>query len=264
MNSPTHTFSPVASGSYEKDDQAITPMQKAGYYLKELRRTKKLTQSKLAEAVDVGRGTIERLESGDVHVGVGTVLRVLTILGVSPWHYYELATQTTRTIGEIHQQRAVIRGITAYVRMLAERKQVPASVLDEVAHAPLSVSTNGGCTSDAVSPYALLLALMYLDAPLADLAPIVRAADGHEALGRQLAEARGAFALKMQHAQQHGQTEQHFVPSLDVVVARIAAIIRYSSDLPTLLKHELSRVEADLRRYRALLARAVGDITAEP
>ena len=130
--------------------------------------------------------------------------------------------------------------------MLAERKQVPASVLDEVARAPLSASTNGGCTSDAVSPYALLLALMYLGAPLADLAPIVRAVDGHEALGRQLAEARGAFALEMQHAQQHGQTEQHSVPSLDVVVAHIAAIIRHSSDLPTLLKHELSRVEAEL------------------
>src|SRR5689334_15598689 len=104
MNRPRHIFSPVASGSYEKDDQAVTPMQKAGYFLKELRRAKKLTQSKLAEAVDVGRGTIERLESGDVHVGVGTVLHVLTILGVSPWHYYELATQARRTAGEIHQQ----------------------------------------------------------------------------------------------------------------------------------------------------------------
>ncbi len=105
---------------------------------------------------------------------------------------------------------------------------------------------------------------MYLDAPLTDLTPIARAATDHEALGRQLAEARGAFVLEMQHAQQNGQVEPHAVPSLDVVVARITALIRYSSDLPTMVKHELSRAEADLRRYRALIARAVGNIMAEP
>src|SRR5262249_11586013 len=123
---------------------------------------------------------------------------------------------------------------------------------------------HGTATTDALSGYALLLALLYLDAPITDLAPIARAATDHEALGRELAEARGAFALEMQHAQQNGQVEPYAVPSLDVVVARITALIRYSSDLPTMVKHELSRVEADLRRYRALIARAVGNIMAEP
>jgi transcriptional regulator with XRE-family HTH domain len=101
---------------------APTPLEKAGIYLKELRRARRLTQSDLAEAVDVGRGTIERIESGDDRVGVGTLLQVFTALGASPWQYYELATQQARTLAEVQQQRAIVHGIAAYVGVLAERK----------------------------------------------------------------------------------------------------------------------------------------------
>jgi transcriptional regulator with XRE-family HTH domain len=254
----------MTPGPIEEEPRIPTPMENAGVYLKDLRRARKLTQSDLAETVEVGRGTIERLESGDDRIGVGTVLQVFKALGASPWYYYDLATQPARTLAEVEQQRAIIHGITAYVRALAERKQVPPAVLDDVACASLAEGAHGSAGSDAISAHALLLALMYLDAPITDLAPIARAATDHEALGRELAEARGAFALEMQHAQANGQVEPYAVPSLDVVVARITALIRYSSDLPTMVKHELSRVEADLRRYRALIARAVGNIMAEP
>lgn len=239
------------------------PLEKAGIYLKQLRRARRLTQSDLAEAVEVGRGTIERIEGGDDRVGVGTVLQVLKALGASPWHYYDLATQPARTLAEVAQQRAITHGIAAYVCALAECKQVPAAVLDEVARASFS---NGSSTadSDETSAYALLLALTYLDAPLVDLLPIIRAARGHIELGQSLAAARGALALELLRAQQSGQAEPHRLPSLDVVVTRIATLVRHGSDLPTIVRHELLRVEADLRRYRALLARAVGDITAEP
>jgi transcriptional regulator with XRE-family HTH domain len=67
-------------------------MENAGIYLKDLRRTRRLTQSDLAETVDVGRGTIERLESGDDRISIGTVLQVFQTLGASPCHYYDLAT----------------------------------------------------------------------------------------------------------------------------------------------------------------------------
>lgn len=264
MSKVIHPIPPVAPGAYEQDAETTTPMENAGQYLKDMRQAHRLTQSVLAELVEVGRGTITRLESGDDRIGVGTVMHVLKTLRASPWHYYDLATQPGRTRREMRQQLAVMRGIVAYVQLLAERKQVPAAVLAEVVRTPLAGGANGTSRSDMISPYALLLALMYLDAPLADLIPIVHATSGHEALGQRLAEARGAFAREMQHAQQSGQPEPHALPSLDVVVARIAALVRYSSDLPTMVKHELSRVEADLRRYRALLTRAVGDITAEP
>ena len=229
-----------------------------------MRRARKLTQSELAEVVEVGRGTIERLESGDDRIGVGTVLQVFKALGASPWYYYDLATQPARALSEVYQQRAIIQGMTAYVRSLAERKQVPPAVLDDIAHASLAEGAPGATDADKISAYALLLALIYLDAPLTDLGTIARAAADHEALGRELAEARGAFAREMHQAQQNGQAEPYAVPSLDVVVARITALVRYSSDLPTMVKHELLRVEADLKRFRALLSLAVGYITADP
>src|SRR5215475_6776826 len=119
----------MTPGPIEEEPQVPTPMQNAGIYLKDLRRARRLTQSDLAETVDVGRGTIERLESGDDRISVGTVLQVFKTLGASPCHYYELATEKARTLNEIQQQRAVLHGITAYVRALAERKQVPTTFL---------------------------------------------------------------------------------------------------------------------------------------
>ncbi len=224
----------MTPGPIEEEPHIPTPMQNAGTYLKDLRRARRLTQSDLAEVIEVGRGTIERLESGDDRISVGTVLQVLKILGASPCHYYDLATEKSRSLHEVYQQRAVIDGITAYVQALAERKQVPPAVLSEVMHISFADNAQGTATTDALSVYALLLALMYLDAPITDLAPIARAATDHEALGRELAEARGAFALAMQHARQNGQVEPPAVPSLDVVVTRITALVRYSSDLPTM------------------------------
>src|SRR5689334_6498698 len=84
----TDMVSAMTPGSIEEEPQLPTPMQNAGVYLKDLRRARRLTQSDLAEVVEVGRGTIERLESGDDRISVGTVLQVLKILGASPCHYY--------------------------------------------------------------------------------------------------------------------------------------------------------------------------------
>ena len=42
------------------------------------------------------------------------------------------------------------------------------------------------------------------------------------------------------------------------------AILRVSHTLPLVLKHDLLRLDADLKRYRALLAVALSHITAEP
>jgi len=264
MSFLTNTSPAIFSCAAEENDYATTPMEKAGAYLKELRRARKLSQNDLAEAVEVGRGTIERLEGGDDRVSVGTVLRVLRILEASPQHYYDLAMHPTRTLSEVRHQCAVVRGIAMYVHVLAERKRVQMSILDEVARSPLTASTNGAGGADAIAAYDLLIALMYLDAPLADLAPIVRASGDQEVIARQQADARGAFAAEMEQVQSHEQTERQSLPSLDAIVSRVSAILRYSHDLPTMLKHELSRVEADLKRYRALLVLAVGYIKAEP
>jgi transcriptional regulator with XRE-family HTH domain len=264
MRRPIYTSQSAASAASEDGAYSATPMERAGLYLKELRRARKLTQSTLAEAVGAGRGTIERLESGDDHINVGTVLRVLKALSASPWHYFELAMEPKRTLDEICHKRAIMRGIVVYIRVLAERKRVAAVALDEVTHSTLASGANSDGETDITSPYALLLALIYLDAPLADLAPIVRAAGGHEALGRQLAESRGALSVAIEQAEQHGPVEKLRIPAIDAVVTRVSTILRSGENLPGMLRHELARVEADLKRYRALALRGIGDITAEP
>jgi transcriptional regulator with XRE-family HTH domain len=239
-------------------------MKNAGAYLKELRRARKLSQGDVAEAIQVGRGTIERLEAGDDRVSVGTVLRVLRMLEASPWHYYDLATNPSRALSDIRRQRVVMRGIVAYMQALAERRHTQLLMLEEAECSRLISIANGAEGADSLSAHDVLLALMYLDAPLADLAPIFRASGHHEAIGRQQAEARSVFATVMGDAQPHEQMERYSLPSLDAIVSRVSALLRYSHDLPTLLRHELSRVDADLKRYRALLVLAVGYIKAEP
>jgi transcriptional regulator with XRE-family HTH domain len=264
MSVVTDTSPAIALSSAEGEDDAATPMKNAGAYLKELRRACKLSQGDVADAIQVGRGTIERLEAGDDRVSVGTVLRVLKMLEASPWHYYDLATNPSRGLSEIRRQRVVMRGIVAYMQALAARRHAQLSMLEEVEGSLLFSTANDAEGADSLSAHDVLLALMYLDAPLADLAPIFRASSNHEAIGRQQAEARGTFATVMGESQPHEQIERQSLPSLDAIVARVSALLRYSHDLPTLLRHELSRVDADLKRYRALLVLAVGYIKAEP
>jgi len=91
----------------------------------------------------------------------------------------------------------------------------------------------------------------------------VRASSGHEGIGRWLAEERTAFALRLQ-AGQREQTELRAVPSLDVLVRRMRAIVQNSPELSTILKHELSRMVAELERYRVYVADAIGSLLVEP
>jgi transcriptional regulator with XRE-family HTH domain len=265
MRRVTNRSRTVSARSTGEADQTVKPLQNAGAYLKALRRTRKLSQSDLAEAIEVGRGSIERLEGGDDRIRIGTVLRVLTMLEASAWDYFELALYPWRTLSEVRQQRMLVRGIEAYIGGLAEQKQIPPAVLAEVMRTKPPEFTNGGL--DAVqftSELPLLRALIYLDAPLADLAEILGASSGHEAIGRRLAEERTAFAIRLQQANQREQTELRAVPSLDVLVGRMRAIVQNSPELSTILKHELSRMVAELERYRVYVTDAVGRLLVEP
>lgn len=249
----------MTSADTSSDNGAIALHASAGAYLRELRRAHHLSQGQLGELVEVGRGTVERLERGDVRVNVSTLFQILDRLGGSPQIYYTLATQPDSRLGGLRQQRGVLRGVVSYIQVLAERKRVPATTLDEIAHAP--IARLRAYQAEQLSPYALLLTLLFLDAPLADLDPIVRATSDHERLGRQLAEARSAFFGELER---HEPAPQHAIPSLDVVVSRITTMLQPNRDMPAMLRHELARIEADLKRFRALLSLAVGHITADP
>lgn len=253
-----------ACGSSQTEDTLLS-LENAGTYLKELRRARKLSQSDLAEGVAVGRGTIERLEGGDDRVGIGTVFQVLKTLGASPSHYYDLAIHPWRTLKEIHHQRAVAHGIETYVQVLAERKHVSTIALMEVMLASSSIPTH--CRNGAESPpseLALLRALIYLDAPLVDLVVLVQATSGHETIGRERAEERDMFAARVQETGQHELPEFRPVPSLDIVVSRMRAIVQHRPELPPILKHELSRLIAEIERYRVYVIDAVGSLLVEP
>lgn len=253
-----------SSPFYEQGDGNSAMMQKAGAYLKELRRARDLSQNDLAEMVNVGRGTIERLEAGDDRVGVGTVLHVFRVLGASPWHFYELAVLPARTLADIRQRRGVVQGIATYIATLAERKQIPHAVLSEVTDASPTEREWLTKDVDSVSEITWLLALHYLDVPLADLTPLFQATAEHAAIGRQLAEAHGTFARyrEQTHSLEHGDRQS--LPSLDSVIYRLSGLLRFDYNLPTVLKHELTHIEADLKRYRSFLILAVGYIKAEP
>jgi hypothetical protein len=154
--------------------------------------------------------------------------------------------------------------ISARVSSQAERKRISPTVLTEATHISSPACPNGSDDTDVSSALALLLALIELDPPLADLAPIVRASSEHDVIARELAEARGTFAIEMAQLPPHEPFEWQSLPSFDTIVSRVSTILRYSQDLPTVLKHELVRVEADLKRYRALLILAMSYIKAEP
>jgi transcriptional regulator with XRE-family HTH domain len=266
MRRLTNDSRPLAARSTEKAARAAKPLQNAGAYLKALRRTRKLSQSELAEAIEVGRGSIERLEGGDARIRIGTVLRVLTMLDASAWDYFELALYPWRTLGEVRQQRMLVQGIEAYIRGLAERKQVSPTVLAEIMHTQPPDAANGDdrAAGQFTPELSLLRALIYLDAPLADVAEILRGSSDHEAIGRRLAEERTAFAMRLQEAHQREQAELRAVPSLNVVMRRMRTIVQNSPELSAMLKHELSRLIADLERYRAYVANAVDSLLVEP
>jgi transcriptional regulator with XRE-family HTH domain len=167
----------------------------AGEYIKELRKRRKLSQAKLGEAVDNSRSTIERLEQGAPNVGIATVLRTIEVLNASPWHYYDLAMHTSVTYEEICRRQAILSGIQAYVHVLCEQKQIGIDVLSDVMQMPRVILTRWFSDPAAqISKMALLLALVYLDVPLTDIATIVHATTNHEALGRRLAENRAHAA----------------------------------------------------------------------
>jgi transcriptional regulator with XRE-family HTH domain len=246
----------------EPDDvHLMLRMSKAGDYLQERRRMRKWSQSDLAEAAAVGRGTIQRLERGDERVGVGTVLRVLHALGVSPWHYYRLATSPAWTLPTARHHQAVLHGMIAYIQRLAECKHLPVDTLVDAPTAGDDLSSTD--TGHPSSAFAVLLALIALDAPLADLAPLVRASSDHETVGRQMAEARDAFTAHMQQVPAPDHPDQHSIPILDASLYRLATILRYRHDLPVLLHHELARIEADLKRHRAFLVLAINYLKME-
>ncbi len=250
-------------GSLDHERHTLTPMEHAGEYIHALRRARKLTQQDLAEAVAVGRGTIERLEKGDDGVGIGTVLQVLHMLGASPSYYDGLATAKVRSLDELETRRAIITGLTVYVQTLAQIKQIPSATLRTLMPRTWANTDWSATDADMFFLYDLLLACIALDVPLIDLATIIQAPTDHAALGRQLAEERGTLERELQHVHYDGLSKMSSLPAMDALIRRITALMRMHTNLPTIVMLELVRVDIDLRRYRALLVLAMHHVQTD-
>jgi transcriptional regulator with XRE-family HTH domain len=227
----------------------------AGAYLKELRKRRKLSQIRLGAAVDVSRSTIDRLEKGDPTVGIGTVMQALDILSASPRHYYDLAMHASLTDEDVSRRQAVLGGIQTYVRVMCEQKQIGVDVLSDVMYMPSGALVKWiSDPTSQLSELALLLALVYLDVPLTDIAELVHATHDHDMLGRRLAEDRAAYAAQLRQREHSTRSASRRVPALETISRRLAVIVRNSQELPPVLKHELARIVDDLDHYHTRMS----------
>jgi transcriptional regulator with XRE-family HTH domain len=60
------------------------PMQ----HLSRIRKAKRLTQTRLAEAAGCNQATISKLERGDKNVTLDLIERIARVLGVAPWELF--------------------------------------------------------------------------------------------------------------------------------------------------------------------------------
>jgi hypothetical protein len=178
-----------------------------------------------------------------------------SVLGASPWYYCDLILQEALTHEESRRRQAILSGIQTYVRVLCAQKRIGIDVLADVMWLPPEALTRWIADSAApLSGQALLLALVYLDVPLTDIAEIVHATSNHEALGRRLAEERSAYAVEAPQDEHPTRTASRNVPALESISRRLAVMLRNGQDLPPVLKHELTRIIDDLDHYHTRMS----------
>lgn len=73
------------------------PMEAATIYLKEVRKSRGLTQESLAELVGVAKRTIERLERNEGSITADTFEMIIAVLKVPAQHVNYLVTSATAT-----------------------------------------------------------------------------------------------------------------------------------------------------------------------
>jgi DNA-binding XRE family transcriptional regulator len=249
----------------KKEHAIIMPLVTAGRYLKELRKQRKFSQAKLGDAVDVSRSTILRLEAGDATISIGIILRTIEKLNASPRHYYDLAVDVLTSWEDVQIRQAILDGIQAYIRVLCERKQIEVDVLADVMRTPASlVSRWRDDPTVQLSELALLMALVYLEVPLTDIADIVRATKNHETLGRQRAEERSVYVTQIQQTAYARSRSSWSVPALEAIVRRLTVLVRNSQELSPVFRHELLRIVDDLEHYHTRASVGVENIMARP
>jgi transcriptional regulator with XRE-family HTH domain len=230
-------------------------------YFRELRKGYRYTQQALADAADVGKRTVERLDRGDRPVSIRSLEPIMVVLGASADEVHYLMTNPSATVSEAKElaraqlqrsslwqgipdrsqpshQDPRLRGLQAYVRTVRERQHISRKVLADMLGVGIAALADWEAgRSNALPLPAVLRAIMQLIGAMEDLKQIDTATEGHEALGRRLAEARVPILLKestpepsdaadAHSARIQEQTIQQRVAALEGIVQFILSLLK--------------------------------------
>jgi len=185
-------------------------------YVQELRKGRGFTQESLAEAVGMGKRTIERLERCEGDISVEPFERIVAVLRALPDDVHYLVTNASATPDEgkemaqmqlqhdllvrrtkqrqpLHQSDPSTLGLQTYVRVLREQHKLSRKALADASDLPIGLLADweSGRTS-LLPPPALVRALVRVGGTLDDVEQIATAPESHTTLAQRLAEQRFA------------------------------------------------------------------------
>ena len=242
-------------------------------YFRELRKGYQYTQQSLADAARISKRTVERLDRGDRPVSIRTMEPIIATLGASPDEVHYLRTNPSATEseakelaqaqlqrsplwrGSAHQAHGAhqdprLRGVQTYVRIVRERQNISRKELADLLGVGMTdLATWEDGQSNSLSFSVVVRAITHLNGTLEDLKQIDSASEGHEALGRRLAEARVPILVEERPSDSEPVTDAPAVLSQhETVLRRIAALESIIPYILSLLKRLLPAEAPDIER----------------
>jgi transcriptional regulator with XRE-family HTH domain len=244
-------------------------------YFRELREGQGFTQESLAEAANCGKRTVERIERNEGPVSVASLERLIAALGASPDEVNYLMTNTSATEAEAQelaqallQRDPALRwtafhvstaaqdpgqaGIQTYLRTLRERQGISRKAITDMLGVRIAMYADWEAGQSITMPFPILMRIIiHVGGTLEDLERIALARDGHETLGRRLADERFAAMLERQRGP-HQRREAHGGPTSDGnVLRRIMATEGLLHYILSLLKRALPSDVEEIERTSA-------------
>jgi transcriptional regulator with XRE-family HTH domain len=245
-------------------------------YVRELRKGYRHTQQSLADTAGVGKRTVERLDRGDKPVSLRSMEPIMATLGAPPDEVNYLLTNPSATVDEaielaqarlqrnaiwnssIGQTRLAhadprLLGVQIYVRTVRERQGISRKTIADQLGIGMGVLADWEDGRSAALPLpAVVRAVTLLGGTLDDLKQIDSSTHDHEALGRQLAEARVQLTVEQSELKEESTSEVLALPLRErTLLQRIAAIEGIIQFMLSLLKRALPTEASDIERIAA-------------
>jgi transcriptional regulator with XRE-family HTH domain len=240
-------------------------------YFRELREGQGFMQESLAEAAGCGKRTVERIERNEGPISVVSLERLMAVLGALPDEVNYPMTNESATETEAHelaqallQRDPALRwttfslptsaqdlgqlGIQTYVRTLRERQAISRKAIADMLGVRLAMYADWEAGDGATMPFPMLIRITtYVGGSLEDLEQIALARDGHEALGRRLADERLA-AAKVQPRSSQAREAQGGLASDRKMLHRVLAVEGLLHYVLSLLKRALPSDAEEIER----------------